>query len=409
MKLSLFQQCTLQVASLGALGMAVSGWASMSLTGSAATFVQGGVMFVVAAGALAACAYAMTKMRSASDRRYQALEKECELLTEETGHLFKRLSTAHDEQFSIITADVERVKTLLGDAIGKLLNSFVSLDGQVRNQQQIALGLTTQKQDASNADGGFTFDKFVRETSATLEMYMDATVNASKTSSQLVDRMDEISQKVSKILHTLNEIEGIAKQTNLLALNAAIEAARAGETGRGFAVVADEVRLLSDRSSEFSSLIRNHVQDVYVSVSSAEEAINALASKDTSYAAQSKQRADEMMAAARAMNQQTMEAADQMYGIAHQVEKDVGVAVTSLQFQDLTSQLLGHVNKRVERLQGLAETVAKVTRADQGAGTIAERVATLKTSIQESIVLLDALTHNPVSQNTMESGNFDLF
>ncbi|WP_239504939.1 methyl-accepting chemotaxis protein, partial [Stenotrophomonas maltophilia] len=64
-----------------------------------------------------------------------------------------------------------------------------------------------------------------------LSLFVEATLETSRTSQQLVERMDQVRLKITEILQSTQDMDAIAKQTNLLALNAAIEAARAGESG----------------------------------------------------------------------------------------------------------------------------------------------------------------------------------
>lgn len=76
-----------------------------------------------------------------------------------------------------------------------------------------------------------------------------------------VNRLDEETQEISKLVSIIQEI---ANQTNLLALNAAIEAARAGEEGKGFAVVAEEVRKLAEQVEVSVGDITGFVENIQV-------------------------------------------------------------------------------------------------------------------------------------------------
>jgi methyl-accepting chemotaxis protein len=80
-------------------------------------------------------------------------------------------------------------------------------------------------------------------------------------STDTLNAMDELNEKVMTIHEAISVIDQIAFQTNILSLNAAVEAATAGEAGKGFAVVAQEVRNLASRSAEAAAEIKNIVEE----------------------------------------------------------------------------------------------------------------------------------------------------
>jgi methyl-accepting chemotaxis protein len=224
--------------------------------------------------------------------------------------------------------------------------------------------------------------------------------------------MEEIRERLTDIRSILGEIESISKQTNLLALNAAIEAARAGEAGRGFAVVADEVRHLSCRANQFSQEIRAKVASVNDSVVSAEDAINEVASKDMNFTLQAKQQVDQTMDEVQTINERMSSGIARMGEIARHLERDVDASVTALQFQDMVTQLLGHLNRRVEALGMMNDALADVAQRCVGSDVVRTDPRIAEALSQCARIVGEArehAAHNPVTQTGMGSGDVELF
>jgi methyl-accepting chemotaxis protein len=296
-------------------------------------------------------------------------------------------------QFAAARGELERLRTIITDAIGRLVPDFGTMHSLASRQGQLALGIARGADTKDVVEGdGHSVASFVLETTSMLHSFVDSTVESSKNAMGLVEQMDKVKSQVGKTVQMVNEIDAISRQTNLLALNAAIEAARAGEAGRGFAVVANEVRALSDRTGEFSRAIRGEMESIESSVTSAEVIINTMASHDMVGALQSKQRAEHAMSEIERVNSEIGTSAAEINRLSAELETVVNDAVTALQFQDLASQLIGHTLKRIE------EADRTLGRLDAGVDAAAV-VADVRRSTH----------HNPVQQQALASGDVELF
>ena len=311
------------------------------------------------------------------------------------------------EQLASAHTEMGNTQTILGDAIGKLVATFTAMADEVRTQQELVLSIVGGK---SENEGGtkHKFGLFVEETEEAMNEFVDSTVQNSAKAMALVEKIDVINEQVGSILNILNEVESIAKQTNLLALNAAIEAARAGDSGRGFAVVADEVRNLSEKTNKFSSQIRNLVSNVSESLAAAEQAINSLAASDMTYVIDSKKHVQEMMHDLAELNETIAQDALELERINSKVEQNVAVAVSTLQFQDMSSQLIGHAQLRLSSLQEIANQLSVGAMSDSREGYL-QQLASYKETLHEHVVSLDEKKTNPVAQDNFATGDIELF
>ena len=302
-----------------------------------------------------------------------------------------------------VGGDIGRTSGLLQEAVTSLADSFGRMHELTQEQQRITLSITAGNQNGKGATERITFERFVEHSSSSMQALVENILNNSQVGMKLVGQMETVDTQIKSALSILAEVEGISKQTNLLALNAAIEAARAGEAGRGFAVVADEVRKLSGRTHHFSDQIRQEIGKVCESLNEAEKAIHSMASQDMTFALHAKREADDMTMQVAQINEELAQAMTRSTELASDMEVRVGEAVTALQFQDITTQLLANCRGRVEMVEHLFEAIEGEFSAVPGRPPVQDVVADLvsRTNAIEA--------RNPVAQKKMAGGDIDLF
>lgn len=361
------------------------------------------------------CSFYLIVAFSSKKLRLKKRESTMEAKEQQVGQLnqcTQLLADADTEmlaQLDFMSGDVSQVKNIQRDAIAGLIESFSGLNEQVQTQEQLVLSLldSLTKNDSSDANK----KDFRSEAMDLVEMFTSSIETMSDGSKSLVVEMNEMNHRIDDIAKLLGEIESIATQTNLLALNAAIEAARAGDAGRGFAVVADEVRNLSMRSSQFSEQIRSRFSDTKITLEKAGAIVGHMASSDLSLALNSQGRMAEAIAEMDTVNTAISEELAQVSMVSENVAVQVGHALQSLQFEDMTRQLLENIEKGIFSIKDFSvETSQLVFDLQTSESTdFAKHAENVEQLIEQARQSMIAATISPVKQNNMDDGDIEFF
>ena len=344
--------------------------------------------------------------------RAVATEEVLQIVTEVFGALQQALALkdikVHD--------DIRRGKTIISDAVVKLGNSFNGLNTQTRTQQQLVASLmdeVSQDNPLKARSNRSSVKEIAEGMSAILQGFVDTLGQVSAQSSGVIAKMEAMTDVVNQTFSLLGHVEMITKQTNLLSLNAFIEAARSGEAGRGFQVVATEMRNLSQSSAKMNEQIRSQVERSKKIVHETRDVVNQMAMRDMSSLVEAKDRADALFTKLDMMNQFISESLGQVSQVTQGIDRSVGLAVQSLQFEDIVGQLLTHADRELsEQEQVLADVYGRLSRFServQSGGNVQTALLELNNGLQALCGATLIQKSAAVLQESMDEGDVELF
>ncbi len=183
-----------------------------------------------------------------------------------------------------------------------------------------------------------------------------------------------------------------------------------GKLVSNFILISDGVRELSEHTNDFSKQLREVVDKVAESRTVAERAIKNLATGERRASAiESDKRLHAILEDLAVFNDAVAKNALELNLIGTNVEQNVLVVISTLQFQDMSSQLIEHARLRMTALQEVANEMGKGKAGSPTYKEYLEQIAAYNRLLDKHVVSLDKEKANPVTQKDFGTGDIELF
>lgn len=175
-----------------------------------------------------------------------------------------------------------------------------------------------------------------------------------------------------------------------------------------FIAISDGVRELSQEAGSFSKQVHQLIEDARSSLASSDQSEDDSSTSETNSVAKSNQQVRTMMGELIGFNETVTQNALELNTIYAKVEQNVLVVISTLQFQDMSSQLIEHARMRMAALKEIAKEMGRGGDSSSQREYM-EQIAAYNRLLQKRVASVDRQKSNPVAQKDFGTGDIELF
>jgi len=295
-----------------------------------------------------------------------------------------------------IRGQTHQVESLLKDAIASLHEAFGSIHEASDQQVKIMTAMMTEV--VGTNDDANIFQK-AENASEILTGLVDTLLLSSKNNLRALTAMDGLHSDLQKLADLDQEQEALMIQLC--------------ECGKAEQVDVDKMCQVSEQLLEKQYAQSKFTKKTMAKFKKTHQLIDKVASKDMDEVFSSKDKVEEILNHFFQINELVTSTRVQVNQVNADMRKHLGSAIRALQFEDISTQSLGHTDRHLGRMAGMIAILTDGLKSlDQPGITIETYVAgiaVIHSAMSAYHHTLQLEGSNPVSQESMDEGDIDLF
>ncbi|MDQ6968110.1 MAG: hypothetical protein Q9M14_05435 [Mariprofundaceae bacterium] len=317
-------------------------------------------------------------------------------LSQSMTSVLRNMQESMSGEINAIQGQTHQIESLLKDAIAALHEAFGSIHEASDQQMKVMTGMMMEVVGAT--DDINIFQK-AENASEILTGLVDTLLLSSKNNLRALTAMDSLQGNLQHLAELDQEQQALMVQLC--------------ECGKAEQVDVEKMRQLSQLLLDKQHAQTEFTIKTMASFKKTHQLIDSVASKDMVEVFAAKDKVESILQHFFQINELVTNTRVQVNQVNADMRKHLGSAIRALQFEDISSQSLGHTDRHLGRMAGMIAILTEgLANLDQSGITIEAYVAGIASihgamsAYHQTLQLEDS---NPISQENMDEGDIDLF